>query len=99
MAAAAAAAGPLMGAVLGTPGDPLARRCERDGWVERHIDRPGPVERAAQSRVVKHTLIEHEPAQLLQPAHALRVSKVAGASQNPNAVLLGQSALAHVAEQ
>ena len=98
MAAAAAAAGPVMGAVR-TRGDPLARRCERDGWVERHIERPGPVERAAQSRVVEHTLIEHEPAQLLQPAHAQRVSKVACASPNPNAVLLGQSALAHVTEQ
>ena len=87
-----------MGAVR-TRGDPLPRRCERDGWVERHIERPGPVERAAQSRVVEHTLIEHEPAQLLQPAHAQRVSKVACASPNPNAVLLGQSALAHVTEQ
>ena len=98
MAAAAAAAGPVMGAVR-TRGDPLVRRCERNGWVERHIERPGPVERAAQSRVVEHTLIEHEPAQLLQPAHAQRVSKVACASPNPNAVLLGQSALAHVTEQ
>ena len=119
MAAPAAAAG----AVQGPLGDPLARSCERDGWVERRIERHierygpverrierhgpverrieryGPVERAAQSRVVKHTLIEHEPTQLLQPAHAQRVSKVAGTSPNPNAVLLWQSTLAHVAEE